>query len=302
MTTSALPTSITPLASNLLCMASMMVWAAGLPAVDVLIGTFPALPLTTLRMVLAAAILMPFWIMRDGWGAVKQADWRSGLWVGGMGFGLGAYLLIVAQDHTDAVTVAVIAATMPVVGVALECVLDGRKLNILLLFGMLLSLAGGVLAYVSGLAGMTLGWGALAAFGSVVTFAWASRATVKAFPTLSPLGRTTITLSGAALVTSIVALAVSLTGGEGPNWAAIGPREIATLAFYAFAAMALSQVLWIVAVGNLGIGLAALHINAAPFYVMLILYAFGANWNWTQALGAAIVATGVLIAQRAPNS
>ena len=61
--------------------------------------------------------------------------------------------------------------------------------------------------------------------------------------------------------------------------------------------LALSQVLWIKSVGRLGIGLAALHINAAPFYVMLILFAFGAPWNWTQALGAAIVGLGVLVAQ-----
>jgi hypothetical protein len=30
---------------------------------------------------------------------------------------------------------------------------------------------------------------------------------------------------------------------------------------------------------------------------MLILFAFGAAWNWQQALGAAVVGLGVLVAQ-----
>ena len=70
---------------------------------------------------------------------------------------------------------------------------------------------------------------------------------------------------------------------------------------YAVTGLALSQVLWILSVGQLGIGLASLHINAAPFYVMAILYALGGPWNATQALGAAIVGVGVLIAQIPPR-
>jgi drug/metabolite transporter (DMT)-like permease len=61
--------------------------------------------------------------------------------------------------------------------------------------------------------------------------------------------------------------------------------------------MALSQVLWIMSVRRLGIGMAALHINAAPFYVMIILFALGGAWVWAQALAALLVALGVLIAQ-----
>jgi hypothetical protein len=55
--------------------------------------------------------------------------------------------------------------------------------------------------------------------------------------------------------------------------------------------------MWIMSVERLGIGLSALHINAAPFYVMLILFALGAGWNWTQAGAAAVVGLGVLVAQ-----
>ena len=43
--------------------------------------------------------------------------------------------------------------------------------------------------------------------------------------------------------------------------------------------------------------MASLHINATPFYVMLILFLFGAPWVWPQAIAAAIVGLGVVIAQ-----
>jgi hypothetical protein len=43
--------------------------------------------------------------------------------------------------------------------------------------------------------------------------------------------------------------------------------------------------------------MSSLHINATPFYVMLILFALGGSWDWTQALAAAVVGLGVLIAQ-----
>lgn len=62
-------------------------------------------------------------------------------------------------------------------------------------------------------------------------------------------------------------------------------------------ALGVSQVMWIMSVERLGIGLSALHINAAPFYVMLILFALGQAWDWSQALAATVVGLGVLVAQ-----
>ena len=44
---------------------------------------------------------------------------------------------------------------------------------------------------------------------------------------------------------------------------------------FSIGALGLSQLLWIMSVERLGIGLSAMHINAAPFYVMLILFALG---------------------------
>ena len=77
----------------------------------------------------------------------------------------------------------------------------------------------------------------------------------------------------------------------------LGAKELGALAVFSIGGLAISQVLWIMSIGSLGIALSSLHINATPFYVMLILFVLGGSWDWTQAAAAAVVGLGVLIAQ-----
>ena len=284
-------------AANLVCLASMLVWAAGLPAAELVIDLVPPIALTAMRTALAAAFLLPLWWAVEGAGAMGRAHWGKGILVGGICIGFGAVFLVIAQAATDPVTVSVITATMPVIGIALECLLDGRRLTLALVAGLVLSLAGGLLAYGAGMGGLELGIGAAAALASVTAFTWGSRATVTSFPDLTPLGRTTVTVTGAAICTAVAAAIHSMLGAPPIEWAAFGWREAGALVVFGVGSLAVSQVLWIMAVGQLGIGLSSLHMNAVPFYVMLIMFALGAGWNWAQAAGAGVVVAGVLIAQ-----
>ena len=284
-------------AANGACMLSMLVWAMGLPAASLLLGTVPPLPLTAARMLMAAACLLPFWWLLEGGDALRKAPWWQGIRVGGSTIGLGAFLMVVGQGMTDAVTVAIISASMPVVGIAIEVLLDGRQLSRGLVIGVVLSLLGGGMALDSGNQQLALGLGALMCFASVLVYTLGSRMTVTSFPKLSPLGRTTVTLTGAAVVSTVAACVAALLGAAPLQWAALGWRELGALAIFAIGGLAISQVLWIRSVEHLGIALSSLHINATPFYVMLILFALGGAWNWTQAAAALVVAVGVLIAQ-----
>lgn len=293
----AIPQARAPLFANVICMLSMLVWAAGLPAADILIGKVPPLPLTAARMALAAVVLLPLWWAVEGLSTLKTAAWGKGILVGGLTIGLGAVMLVIGQAMTGPVTVAIISASLPLLGIATEVVLDGRKMTLSLVAGLLLAIVGGVMALGSGAASVNLGLGALLCFASVVTFTVGSRLTVTQFPDLTPLGRTTLTLTGAAILISAAALAHSLIGAAPPNWALLGWREFGALAIFSIGGLAISQVLWIMSVGSLGIGLASLHINATPFYVMLILFVLGAAWSWPQAIAAAVVGLGVLVAQ-----
>ena len=133
--------------------------------------------------------------------------------------------------------------------------------------------------------------------GSVLAFTWGSRASVKSFPTLTPLGQAALTVAGAGLTMTLASLLFSFAGGPAIGWSQFGLPEAGALALASIGAIALSQTLWIISVGQLGIGISSLHTNATPFYVMLIAFALGAAWSWPQAMGAAIVALGVLVAQ-----
>ena len=253
------------LSANLICAASMLIWAAGLAAGEILIPHIPPLPLAALRAGTAALVLLPVWVLVEGFAPFRTAPWGRALVVGGIGIGIGALLLVTAQSMTDAVTVAVISASTPVVGIALECLLDGRRMTWAMVAGLLLSVLGGILALDWSQGGVSLGLGAAAAFGAVLTFTWASRATVTAFPDLTALGRTTVTITGGAALAVAMAGTGVLFDAPATDWAALGWPELGAILAFGIGALAISQTMWIVAVGRLGIGLASLHLNAVPF-------------------------------------
>lgn len=285
------------LVANALCMASMIVWASGLPAADLIIPHMPPVALTAGRAVLAALVLLPIWWVLEGRAAVLGANWLTGAWVGFVTLGLASFFVIIALQFNDPVTVAIVTAVMPVCGILLECLADKRPFSRALAIGLVLSVAGGLVAVRGAEGEVDFGIGVLAALASVICYTWGSRETVRALPDLTPLGRSTVTVAGCAVVALIAALADGLIRGNWPDWATIGPAEFAGLAIFGIGSMAVSQLLWIISVGRIGIGAASMHMNAVPFYTMLMVFALGGAWNWWQAAGAAIVVFGALIAQ-----
>jgi drug/metabolite transporter (DMT)-like permease len=285
------------LTANLICLASMVVWAAGLPAADLIIPHMPTVALTAARATLAALVLLPLWLAQDGAKAVLGANWLRGAWVGFVALGLASFFVIIALNFNDPVTVAIVTAIMPVAGILLECVADKRPFTRALAIGLVLSVAGGLIAVRGSEGQLDFGIGVLAALASVLCYTWGSRETVKALPDLSPLGRATITVAGGAGVALIAAVGDGLIRDAWPNWSAIGLPEFAGLAIFGIGSMAISQLLWIISVGRIGIGAASMHMNAVPFYVMLMVFLMGGPWNWSQTLGAGIVVLGALIAQ-----
>jgi drug/metabolite transporter (DMT)-like permease len=285
------------LTANLICLASMVIWAAGLPAANLIIPHMQAVALTAARATLAALLLLPIWWLVEGRAVVLGANWLRGAWVGFVTLGLASVFVVLALQLNDPVTVAIVTAIMPVAGILLECVADRRPFTRALALGLVLSVVGGIVA-VSGEGGqLDFGFGVLAALASVLCYTWGSRETVKALPDLTALGRSTVTVAGCAAVMLVAALCDGLLRGNWPDWGAIGLPEFAGLAIFGIGSMAVSQLLWIVSVGRIGIGAASMHMNAVPFYVMLMVFALGGPWSWFQTLGAAIVVTGALLAQ-----
>lgn len=286
------------LRGNAICVCAVALFATGFPAAEELLKTWGPISLIAARLVLSCALLMLMWIVADGWQRVIVAPWIRGLIIGATGFGAGAILMLVAQDLTDPVTAVLAAATMPVTAVALEVLFDGRRLTRNFVIGTGLVLVGGYLATGVDLRQAAYGGGILLGLVATALFAWGSRKTVKGLPEMSALGQCTVTLCGAMLFAIITLAVFEGFGWAGSHAAPLGLWGWSMLLIYALGAMALSQAFWILGVSRLGIGIASFHLNAAPFYVMLILLTLGEAWEWNRAVGAAILAAGVILAQR----
>ncbi|NBR88847.1 MAG: DMT family transporter [Rhodobacteraceae bacterium] len=295
--TPGLPGAPGKLSGNALGVASLFIWAAGFPAAEELLDTWHPVALTAARFLMAMVLLMPLWVLADGWRAVLNARWGRGTAMGGLAFGGGATCLVAGQALTDPVTVSIIVSASPLAGAVVEWVLEGRRLTKAFASGLVASVIGGIVA-TGGAVPQGFGMGAVLAILSCFLFTWGSHLTVRDFPDLSPLGRTSVTLSGGLIFTAIAFLISNYLGWVAVPPDVFDPVSLGYLTIYALAALALSQVLWIAAVGRLGVAVAAMHMNVAPFYVMLILLALGNPWSWPQAIGAAIVAVGVILAQR----
>ena len=102
--------------ANLICLAPMVTWAAGLPAADLIIPHMPPVALTPCRALLAAAVLLPIWWLMEGGKVVLGANWAKGAWVGFVTLGLASFFVIIALQYNDPVTVAIVSAMTSWIG------------------------------------------------------------------------------------------------------------------------------------------------------------------------------------------
>ena len=286
------------LKSNLICIFSIIFYAMGFPAAEFLLEDWDVVSIVAARNTLAFVLIMFIWIVFEGLQEVRVAKWNKGFWIGAIGFGVGSFFVLLLQSITSPVIAALMVATMPVAAVTLEIFLDGRKITRWFLLGIILVLLGGFVASGANLQNDSIGLASFLGITGVGLFAWGSRATVKNLPGMTLLGQVAVTTSGmvgsAILVYFISSVFFEIT----KPLSLITYEHIGLLLIYACLAIAISQILWIKSVDQLGIGLSSFHLNAAPFYVMLMLFLLGSNWIWHQTIGAAIVITGVILAQQ----
>ena len=285
------------LRGNALGLSSMLIWSLAFPAADLLLVNWDPMALTVTRFVISVLFLIPIWIMLEGWDTVRKAPWLRGILIGGPTFGLAPYLLLVSQDFTSAVTAAILASTLPIVSTLIEVITGERKLRSYFVIGLALSVVGAIVA-TGQVDAVSLGWGALAMIGSVTLFALGSYWSVRQFPEVTPMGHAALPLVGGLIMTILIYGGMVLLGMDVVPQHTIDATEWAWIVVYALAGMAISQLLWVAAIGHIGVALASFHINATPFYVMIYMLFLGAVWDWRAAIGAAIVIAGVIVAQK----
>ena len=270
----------------------------GFPAAEFLLVDWDVVSIIAARNTFAFILIFFIWILYEGFQEVRVAKWIKGFWIGAIGFGIGSFFVLLLQSITSPVIAALMVATMPVAAVILEIFLDGRKMTRWFLFGIVLVLFGGFIASGANLKNDSIGLASFLGITGVGLFAWGSRATVKNLPGMSLLGQVAVTTSGmvgsAVFVYFISSIFFETT--ESPSQ--ITYEHLGLLLIYACLAIGISQILWIKSVAKLGIGVSSFHLNAAPFYVMLMLFFLGDSWIWHQTIGAIIVIIGVILAQK----
>ncbi len=285
------------LSGNLFCALAMVFFAAGFPAAELLLENSGVIALISMRNILGFAALLVFLRLLERQTEIFSLPWRNGFQFGFLGFGFGSVMLLVAQSISDATTAALAVAAMPITAIALEVVLDNRRLTIRFLFSVLLVLIGGVLA--SGVIVQNLSVGAGFALGLIGSgfFAWGSRQTVKKLPDLTPLSRTTVTTGGMVAFCVICWIVAEILGQSSATLKITTSQDVLLLMIYSILGLSISQALWIKSVTDIGVGIASFHLNATPFYVMVIIFLFGGGWNWMQTGGVLILLSGAILAQ-----
>ena len=284
--------------SNFLCVFSILLFATGFPAAEYLLKDWDVVSVITARNVFSFILIFIIWLFIEGIQKVKSAKWLKGFLIGLSGFGIGAFLILMLQSLTTPVIAALAVATMPVFAVSLEMLLDGRKMTLWFFFGVVLVLLGGYIASGASLREDNVGIAALIGIIGVALFAWGSRATVKSLPGMSNLGQTAVTSSGMAGLSIFLYFVCSVFFDLTNATSIITIEHLGLVLIYAWLGLGISQIFWIKAVSQLGIGLASFHLNAVPFYVMFMLFLLGDSWIWHQAFGALIVISGVILAQQ----
>ena len=284
--------------SNFLCVFSILLFATGFPAAEYLLKDWDIVSVITARNVFSFILIFIIWLFIEGIQKVKSAKWLKGFLIGLSGFGIGAFLILMLQSLTTPVIAALAVATMPVFAVSLEMLLDGRKMTLWFFFGVVLVLVGGYIASGASLREDNVGIAALVGIIGVALFAWGSRATVKSLPGMSNLGQTAVTSSGMAGLSIFLYFVCSVFFDLTNATSIITIEHLGLVLIYAWLGLGISQIFWIKAVSQLGIGLASFHLNAVPFYVMFMLFLLGDRWIWHQAVGALIVISGVILAQQ----
>ena len=282
---------------NVMAVLSMLLWSTSFPISEVLLLRWDALSLAVVRLGGGALMLTLM-----GWGIRNRYSWtnwpvRSALMIGAVGIGIGTFALNLGLKYSNPVNVSVIVTTIPLFSVMLGVIKHEETLSPRIMIAIGLAICGGVLvSWSSTQTQAGFQGGELLVLGAVILWTWYSRVSVTRLLVIPAYPRTVLTLLGGALCLIPVALVL-----EGSGWVDLNaPWSVSDLPLIgglcAFG-VGLSMVCWMISAEKIGVTIAALHINALPFYVLLLGLMFGGTLLVSQVTGAVFVAAGAVLAQ-----
>jgi drug/metabolite transporter (DMT)-like permease len=221
--------------------------------------------------------------------------------VGAVGIGIGTLALNLGIKYSNPINVSVIATTIPLFSVMLGVIKHEETLSLRIMVSIGLAICGGVLvSWSSTQTQAGFQGGELLMLGAVILWTWYSRVAVTRLLVIPAYPRTVLTMLGGALCLIPVALVL-----EGSGWVDLSAPwsgfDFVLIGGLCVFGVGLSMVCWMISAEKIGVTIAALHINALPFYVLLLGLMFGGTLLMSQVIGAVLVATGAVLAQIPPQ-
>jgi drug/metabolite transporter (DMT)-like permease len=293
--------AVRPWLAALLLTLTAMMWAGNAIAGRLAVGEVSPMLLTSLRWVLAVAMLLPFTLgrVRADWPVLRR-QWPFLLAMGAVGYTLFNVLLYSSAYTTSAVNITIIQASMPMLIFALNLAVFRVAIRPLQVVGYMMTLLGVALVAgqgdLAGLARLQVTEGdALMLVASVLYSGYT--VALKRRIGLHPLSLLTAMCGGAAVT------AVPFAAWEWASGAAVlpaTPMAAGVVLYTAVAASVVSQWFYMTGVSAIGANRAGLFINLVPvFGAGLAVAILGEEVALHQALALLLVLGGILIAQAA---
>lgn len=294
------------LKANLGLLLTVLVWGTPIPLFAVLLQRWDPLTLAASRYIFALPVLIALlWLgnpalRRERRIMPRGVSWTRLLLLGGPGMCGFALLFLFGLEHSDPVSVAVIAAASPLVASIVARLVKGLRLARGVGVAIALAIAGGLLTRLDFAdlgEGFSFQGGEPLVLLAVTCWSWYSVKAQDWIPGVSQLHLTTATVFAASLTMTLLVLLLALTGYPLRIPADPRPDEIALIGWIGISMVCIGILTWNLGVKYLGVVVASLFLNLIPVVAITTATILGADLRLEQVLGGLLVIAGVVQAQ-----
>ncbi len=276
-----------------------LAWGGNAVVSRIAVGEVSPMVLTCVRWLIVSAVFMAVrWRSWRGDMRVLLPHWRTGVWMGAIGYTVFSAILYIAAYYTQAVNLAILQGTIPVFMLLGALVFYGIRAWPLQIVGVLVTLAGVAVVASKGDLGILLSLGfnfgdVLMLVGCALYAAYALR--LRERPAMP--GILFFMLMGlGAFAASLPLLAAEIALGRS-YWPT--PTGMAVILFVALAPSFIAQLSFMRGVELIDAGRAGVFINLVPvFGAFLSVAILGEPFGIYHAVALTLVLAGILLAER----
>lgn len=270
-----------------LLLAPVFMWGANFNLAAVAFETVPALPASSERFLLSAALMIALVALRGEWrGFVLALKSPMVLMAGFFGIGCFNLLFFYSVSLSSAVNAALIMGAAPLMTVILAFLFAGERPGRRTWIAIPVAMAGVAAVILGGAATgpVEAAWGDLLMLLADLSYAIYALTVRRAFPVGGPVPDVAATCVVGAIITTIATL---LAGGFPDHAPSL--RSALSIAAMAVGGTVLTFLLWNEAMKRIGAARSSLFMSLMPVATVLIATAFGDPPTLAQLLGGALV-------------